>query len=145
MKNPLIVTVIIALVVGVVGFLGGVKYQQTKTINSTNGFIQGQGGQRNRNGRNMGRGANGGATLGEVVSVDNNSIVVKLADGSSKIVNVSNTTTFSKTDTASKTDIKTGDRIAVFGATASDGSVTAQNVQLNPMFRIGPGGPTPGQ
>jgi len=118
-----------------------VKYQQSQRGSNNNGFVQGA--QRNRNGQgNIGGGANGGgATIGEIVSVDNNSIVVKLADGSSKIVNVADSTTFSKTDTASKTDVKAGDRIAVFGTAASDGSITAQNIQLNPMFRAITGKP----
>jgi hypothetical protein len=86
-----------------------------------------------------GRGA-GGANVGEIVSMDANSVTIKLQDGSSKIINLSSSTTYSKTDTASKTDLKTGDRIAAFGTPNSDGSITAQNIQVNPMFRIGPGG-----
>jgi hypothetical protein len=63
-------------------------------------------------------------------------------DGSSKIVNISPSTTYSKTDTGSKSDLKTGIRVAAIGSPNSDGSVTAQNVQINPMFRIGES-PTP--
>jgi hypothetical protein len=46
----------------------------------------------------------------------------------------------SKTQTTSKSDLTQGANVAVFGSPNSDGSVTAQNVQLNPMFRMRPDG-----
>lgn len=134
----MLTTVIIVIVVAAAAFFGGTKYQQTQAQGAGNngqfahGDANGQGGA--RQGRFGGRGF-GGATVGEILSVDTNSITVKLQDGSSKIVNISGSTTFSKTDTASKSDLKTGERIAAFGSANSDGSITAQNVQLNPMFR----------
>jgi hypothetical protein len=78
--------------------------------------------------------------------MDDKSITVKLQDGSTKIVILSDTTSFSTSSTGSKSDLKTGDTVAAFGTPNSDGSVTAQNVQINPMFRgIGGqnGSPTP--
>ncbi|HZE87412.1 MAG TPA: hypothetical protein VE090_04360 [Methylomirabilota bacterium] len=140
----MIIMVIIVIVVAAGAFFGGMKYQQGKTaggmITFGNGqYGQGQGGQRGQGsqGRLGGRSGMGGATVGEVVSVDANSVTIKLQDGSSKIVNLSTSTTISKTDTASKSDLKKGDRIAAFGMSNSDGSITAQNIQLNPMFRVG--------
>jgi type 1 fimbria pilin len=142
MKNKsILITIVVAIIVGAIAFFGGMKYQQTKTPQFAGQFFRntqggpggfGQGGQRGGN-----RGF-GGATVGEVVSQDASSITLKLMDGSSKIVNTSSSTTYSKTDTAAKTDIKTGARIAAIGTSNSDGSITAQNIQLNPMFRIGP-------
>lgn len=49
------------------------------------------------------------------------------------------TLTINKATTATKSDLKTGEKVAVFGTPNSDGSVTAQSIQLNPMFR----GPNP--
>jgi hypothetical protein len=136
------ITIIVAVVVAAVAFFGGMKYQQTQVASTSNGgqFAQGgQGGQGARTGqagqgtaRFGGRG--GGATVGQVVSQDANSITVKLQDGSSKIVNISGTTTYSKTSTASASDVTVGSTIAAIGTTNSDGSVTAQNIQLNPSF-----------
>ncbi len=133
--------VIIAITVAAVAFFGGMQYQKTQvaaTSTTSGKFAQdGQGGQ-NGQGRLGGRrGGFGGATIGDVVSVDATSVTIKLQDGSSKIVNISGKTTISKTATAAQTDLKTGERVATFGATNSDGSITAQNIQINPMMRNG--------
>ncbi|MDO8429222.1 MAG: hypothetical protein Q7S88_01205 [Candidatus Daviesbacteria bacterium] len=131
--------IIAILVVGAVAFFGGMKYQGTKAtgINNIRGqFQRGMGGPNGLGG--MGR-MNGGAVIGEIISTDDNSITVKLEDGSSKIVLLSDSVTVSKTDTGSMADLKNGVKVGVFGTTNSDGTVTAQNVQLNPMFRMGQG------
>lgn len=144
MKNNWVITIVVAIVVAAVAFFGGMKYQQSHALasNANAGFGQnfGRRGQNGQGARTGGRGGFGGANVGEIVSMDANSVTIKLQDGSSKIVNLSSSTTYSKTDTASKTDLKTGDRIAAFGTANSDGSITAQNIQVNPMFRVGPGG-----
>lgn len=141
------ITVIVAVVVATAAFFGGMKYQQSQATLNTNFAANGQFGGPNGTGRGQGRFGNGngrgGAVIGEVVSMDANSITVKMQDGSSKIVNTSGSTTVSKTDTGTLSDIKTGGRIAVFGSANSDGSVTAQNIQLNPAFRGMEGTPVP--
>jgi len=150
MKSNHIIIFIVALIIVAGGaFFAGTKYQQSQATSRFGNaqFFQnsanGQGGQ--RQGRfGSGRGF-GGATIGQVVGVDASSITVKLQDGSSKIVNINSSTTYSKSDSASQADIKTGDRIAVFGSATSDGSITAQNVQLNPMVRVGGTRPSPTQ
>lgn len=43
----------------------------------------------------------------------------------------------SKTATGSASDITVGQNVVAFGSANSDGSVTAQNIQLNPLFRAG--------
>lgn len=155
-KNSIMITVVVAIVVGLLGFYGGMQYQKSQR-GSAASFAGGQpgqygamrqGGAGGQNGfRAGGRGGFGGASMGEIISVDANSVTLKLQDGSSKIVNVSDKTTISKTDTASKSDLKAGDKIAAFGTPNSDGSIDAQNIQLNPMFRMGGQGarPSPGQ
>lgn len=136
-------TLIIAVIVGAAAFFGGVKYQEAHgtTIGRGGQFAQAQGGNRNGAGR---RGGFGGATIGQIVAIDAKSITLKLPDGSSKIVNTSDSTTISKTDKAAKSDLTVGLRIAAIGASNTDGSITAQNIQINPMFRNGgPGGQRP--
>lgn len=131
MKNNQMLMVVIALIaIAGISFFGGMKYGQSQGRNLLGGQFQ-----RGSNAQ-FGRMGLGRATVGDIVSLDSNSITVKMADGTSRIVNLSSSTTYSKTDTSSKSDLKTGEKVAVFGTENSDGSVTAQNVQLNPMFRI---------
>lgn len=146
-KN-ILVTAVILIIVAAGAFFGGIKYQQSQTVSRFASMMGGQGrfqetqgGQGSQNGASRGMRGFSGAIVGEIVSIDANSLTVKLADGSSKIVNLSGTTVYSKTDTGSKIDLKTGTKVAAIGTTNSDGSVTAQNIQINPLFRMGNGGP----
>ncbi len=70
------------------------------------------------------------AVRGEIVSADDKSVTVKLMDGSSKIVLFGQATTFGKSAVATKADLKTGETVMVFGKDNTDGSVTAQAVQI---------------
>lgn len=132
MKNNLIIiAIIVALLAGGVGFFAGMKYQQSKqpTFPRQMGGVQGQ--RTGTGGNRMGfRPVNG-----EIISSDDKSITVKLQDGSSKIVLFSDSTEINKAAEATKEDLKAGEKVAVFGQENSDGTVTAQNIQLNPEFR----------
>ena len=75
-----------------------------------------------------------GGVAGSIVSMDDKSITVKMTDESTKIVLFSDATAYSNAATASKEDLKVGVDVVVFGATNSDGSVTATNVQINPAL-----------
>jgi len=143
-NNTILIVIVIAIIAGGAGFLGGTKLQQSKVRNN---FRQ-IGGQRNgvlgtngqqRTGTGNGNRMDFRPVSGEITQADDKSITVKLADGSSKIVILSETTSINKADVAAKTDLKVGEKVAVFGQTNSDGSVTAQNIQLNPIenqFRL---------
>jgi hypothetical protein len=66
-----------------------------------------------------------------------------MEDGSSKIVLISDTTSINKSDSGSKSDLTTGTKVAVFGAD-NNGTVTAQNIQINPtQMRFNTGSPNP--
>ena len=155
MKNMKTLVPIICVLVGLgAGFFGGFEYRNYQLRrnrgNLTNGSAAGQF-QRfvGRNGASGGMQGNGmmlrGGAFGSILSIDDKGITVKLNDGSSKIVLFSDATTFSNTATATKTDLKVGDNVAVFGASNSDGSVTATNVQINPEFGRPQGSPAPMQ
>jgi hypothetical protein len=129
MKNKIfIITVMVALIFGGGGFFGGMKYQQTK--NPRFGNFQGaRGGQMTQ--RNQGlRPVNG-----EIISADDKSITVKLADDSSKIIFLTESAAINKSEKGTKEDLKAGEKVVVFGQENADGSLTAQNIQLNPVFR----------
>lgn len=141
-KN-LIITMLVVIIVAAGAFYGGMLYQKSQARGTFGqyGMMGGQNrfGQAGAAGGMMRQGGNrgfGGAVVGDIVSIDNDSLTVKLQDGSSKIVNLSATTTYSKTETGAKSDLKAGTKVAAIGTTNSDGSVTAQNIQINPAFRM---------
>jgi len=134
MNKNLIITIVIAVLVGGVGFFAGMKYQQSKQRAFSRQLFPGAG----QTGERQGVGVNRQgfrAVNGEIISADEKSITVKLPDGSSKIVIVSESTQINKAEQASKEDLKVGEKVAVFGQGNSDGSFTAQNIQINPVFR----------
>ncbi len=133
-NNQLLVLALVALLFGGAGFFGGTTYQksQVSALRGGNGaaFAGRTGGPGQTGTRRM-----GGQVMGDIISADSNSVTVKLADGSSKIALITNNTSIVNSVSATTTDLKVGARVAVFGATNTDGSVTAQSVQLNPMIR----------
>lgn len=134
MNKSLIISLILAVVLGAGGFFAGMKYQQSKTPAGRFGNVQGARTGANRNGFRP--------VDGDIISTGDNSITVKLSDGSTKIVILSGTTQINKAEKANKSDLTVGQKVAVFGITNSDGSLTAQNIQLNPIIRS-PASPSP--
>lgn len=134
MKNKnLIVTILFLVIVAGGAFFGGMKYQQSKQSARFRQFA----GEAGPNGQRGGVVNQAGfrPVAGEIISSDSNSITVKLQDGSSKIVLLNDKTSINKAADATKDDLKVGETVSVFGQQNSDGSVTAQNIQLNPVFR----------
>ena len=92
----------------------------------------------NRTGQGIGSTRNGNRmgfrpVSGEVISSDDASFTVKLQDGSSKIVLYSSKSTINKASEATKSDVVPGEKVMVMGTENADGSITAQNIQLNPV------------
>ncbi len=142
MKKQIPSFLLIAIVFAGAGFFGGMKYQQKKGLQNIRqqfggGQFQRGNGSANISGqpRQAGNRIVGRAVTGEILSQDEKSFTVKLPDGSSKIVLLSESTTVNKATAGTKEDLKTGEQVVVFGTENSDGSVTAQNIQLNPNFR----------
>lgn len=123
---PIVIAIIIA---GGLGFFGGMKYGQSRGSVVGRNFQMGRGAnlQGNRNGP-----AGGGLVNGEILSQDEKSVTVKLRDGGSKIIFFSDSTSIGKTADGAKTDLGVGKSITVTGSANSDGSVTAQSIQIRP-------------
>jgi len=143
-NNHIFLILVLLIVVGAGAFYGGMKYQEGKLTS----LGQGQGGGNFNGVRGTGRGMgqNGNRNglrpvSGEIISADSGSITVKMQDGSSRIVLITDKTTINKAEVASVGDLKTGEKVAVFGSTNADGSVSAQNIQLNPIARMMGGTP----
>ncbi len=134
MKSTKVIVPIILVLVGLgAGFFGGYQYRnyllrRAAGITGANGNFQ----RFTRNGKGGVANFRGGVVMGSIFSISGNIITVKLADGSSKNILLSGSTTYSNTAPAQASDLKVGSNVAVFGTTNSDGSVTASNVQINP-------------
>jgi len=150
-KKNIIITVVVALVVGGAGFFGGTVYEKSSL--NTQGLLrsaargQDQGGAQGQNrpgGMGFNRGANGGGgfATGQIIAKDDpakpdgngagKSITIKANDGSSKIVFFSDSTTVGKTVPGSAADLNNGEQVMVNGKSNPDGTLTAQNIQIRP-------------
>ena len=139
--NPKIVGVIVLVViVGGGAFYGGVAYAQMSrgglgggnfgnfstedrarfTANGSPGGMRGQAGM------------NGGFTAGEVISKDETSITIKMQDGNTKIVLVGSSAQILKSSAGSTDDLSVGAQVNITGSANSDGSLTAQSIQIRP-------------
>ncbi|HQH20386.1 MAG TPA: DUF5666 domain-containing protein [Candidatus Pacearchaeota archaeon] len=135
-----IIGIIIALIVVIAAsFYGGMVYGQNKKSNRSN-FQN----MANMNNGNINNGTNGqkmigntGIANGEIASQDDKSFIVKLSNGSSKIIFFSNSTKVFQTTEGALSDLKVGDKVMVNGTANQDGSITAKTIQLNPIVPIG--------
>lgn len=143
---------VLVLVVGVgAGFYGGMKASSKRSAFAgisqneggySRGMMNGQGPQQGRQwsndadgqrgaGRQGGMmGNRGGLLMGEIVSKDDKSFNVKMADGSSKIIFYADATTVGKSTPATASDLSVGQQVRINGQDNADGSVLAQNIQI---------------
>lgn len=139
MKKEIKLSVAIGIMVVLVGlaFYGGTVYQKSQSAKARGNFA-------GRTGANMAQGQRAGVLgqnglrsggqpiSGQVASIDDKSMVVKMNDGSSRIVMFGDSTVFNKSSVGVKTDLKAGDSVMAIGTKNSDNSVTAQSVQITP-------------
>ncbi len=133
-KNNLLVTAAIVAVIGAAGFYGGMKYGQARQPAGGRQDAMNFQGRQFGSGANVGarnRGGNGGGFInGEIIKKDDASVTVKLSDGGSKIIFLNASSSIMKSTAGSATDLEIGKAVSVNGTPNSDGSVTAQMVQL---------------
>jgi len=141
-KTYILIAVVVIVGAGV--FYGGFRYGQSKNSaanfsmfglqNMTPEQRQQRSGSNNfPAGRSNGvNGQNGTFLNGEIISRDNNSITVKLPDGGSKIIFISDATSINKSTVGAVADLETGKQITINGSANSDGSITAQFIQIRP-------------
>ena len=127
---------IIWAVIAVIALVGGIFYGKgsaTSTASSARGLYA----RSTRSG--LGRAAGGGFVSGQIISVDANSMTVSLANGNSQVVFYSSSTQVMKPTIVSASTLAAGTRVMIGGTANSDGSLTAQSVQVQPGAGL-PGG-----
>lgn len=142
--------VIAGVVVAAAAFYGGMLYGQHSASSVPNlqnlsadqrqQFLQqlrGAGGNGGAGGTMRRSGMNGNFVTGEVISKDDKSITVKMRDGGSKIVFYSGTTQVGKTVAGSSADLAIGQQVNASGTANSDGTVTADMIQIRPASPAG--------
>jgi hypothetical protein len=146
-KNTIISLIAVAIIFGGGGFYGGMKYGQNKGTFSAQNIQNMTPEQRqqmfaSRGGNTASSGGNrmfvangtggGGMTSGEIISKDDKSVTVKLTDGGSKIVLLSGSTSINKAAQGTPEDLTVGQQITAMSSSNSDGSVTANTIQIRP-------------
>lgn len=141
-KKNLYWIIAIAVVAGGM-FFAGTKYENGRISSNPQSFFANadnrqafqQGADNAANGfsKRTGNAGGNGMTAGEIIAKDDKSITVKTQDGGSKIVFYSESSEISKFAAGTSGDLGVGKTVFVSGKTNSDGSVTAQSIQLRPQ------------
>jgi len=126
-KIHIITSIIIIGIIAGGAFYWGMLYGKTQSAKTpfTAGNFQGV--RANR------AGVNGNFVTGNIISKDGNSITVQLPNNAgSKIIFYSDATQVSKTISGTSADLMAGETVITTGTTNSDGSITAQSIQIRP-------------
>lgn len=126
--NNLVLLIVALVVVGGGAFYGGMQYNQHKMTANRTGRFQGAEGLGMVNRTTSG----GSFSSGEILSRDDKSITIKLPDGGSKLVFVSDSTEISKFAAGTIADLIVGQQVSTNGSANTDGSINATSVQLRP-------------
>lgn len=141
MKKIIPIIIILIIVIGGGAFYGGMKYQQSK--NPLPGFSRQNFQNLSQEERQQLQANIGGALpsatdrragsnflSGEIIAKDEKTLTLKTPDGGSRIIFFSDSTQISKTIDGSGADIEIGKQIMVSGQQNSDGSYTANTIQI---------------
>jgi len=129
--NKNIVWIIAIVIVGIGAFFAG-QHTGAGAASARGQFGSGQFAGRPGTGGQGGFGRGGMGAAGQIISIDSGSMTVKMQNGNTQIVLLSETTPVMKTVTGSPSDLQVGTNVIVGGTSNSDGSITAQSVQIRP-------------
>jgi hypothetical protein len=128
MNKKIIGSIVVLVVVAGGSFMLGKMSGGAKSVARNGQFSAGQLAGTSRG--SIGARAGGGMTVGQVLSVDSGSMTLQMADGSTKIVLLGDSTMVEKTIPGTSADLTKSTPISVIGSVNSDGSITASSVQI---------------
>ncbi len=142
-KTILIVAIIVILIVAGGVFYGGMVYGKRHPVIRPGAPLN----NGTKFGKNSESAGGAGFISGDIISKDSASITIQLPNNTgSKIIFYSNATQINKNTSGTFDDLATGTAVSVTGTTNSDGSVTAQSIQIRPAGQTNrPGQLNPGQ
>ncbi len=133
-KKMFAIVIAVIIFAGGGSFYGGMKYGQgiattqrsqvARQFGANGGAVSVPGGRVSGGGQ--------GFTSGEIIAKDDKSVTIQLRAGGSKIVFFSDITKIAKTTDGSSVDLQIGENATVAGNSNSDGSITANSIQLQP-------------
>ena len=136
--------IILLILIGGGAFYGGMEYAKSKggLQNLQNLSTEERQEMFQEMGANIGSGLRGGRPMGqivegfangEIIAKGEESITIKLRDGGSRIIFFSESTdiTITKPVSGSVDDLKEGQQVMISGKENSDGSYTAQTIQMS--------------
>lgn len=145
MKKFFIILPIVTIAIGAAAFYGGTKYEQaniSKGFGRLAGQLPGIGGNGGTVGTRFGNRGDAGFVSGQIIAKDDKSITLKLSNnGGSKIIFFSGSTEIGKYTSGDLNDLAIDQNVMVNGSANSDGSITAQTIQIRPNMP----GPSPQQ
>jgi len=114
-------------------FYAGLIFSQN---NKSSRFdIQGLGNSNMPPNTSFNRQTNSNSNAGEIISKDENTITIKLNNGGSKIIMLSESTQINKFSQGTAEDLEIGKNILAQGTNNSDGSITAKTIQITPIIK----------
>jgi len=125
MKNKIVIGVL-ALVIAGGAFWGGYAVGGSSKPN-TFGLMDKDGNLQSRQTR---MGGVGSALSGEIVSVDDGMMTIKTREGSSRVVLMGQSISVGKVVSGSGDDLVAGTNVMISGILNTDGSMTAQSIQI---------------
>jgi hypothetical protein len=135
-NKTIVIAIIVAIFLAAAGFFGGMTFQKSQIMKPGRNFGAGGGiGASESMPSNITRrsgGLQGGFTSGDIIGKDNNSVTLKMRDGSTRIIFYSGSTQVSKQTSGTIDDLAVGSSIMVTGSANSDGSISAQSISLRP-------------
>jgi hypothetical protein len=126
--NTITKVIIGAVLVAVVFFYAGLKYDQSHLPVASTASRTAFAGRAGATGARTG----GGLVMGTVLSVDPEGITVSVQGGGSEIVFVASSTSYTTTSASSANNLNVGNNVMVTGSTNADGSITARSIDVRP-------------
>jgi uncharacterized protein DUF5666 len=146
-SKKIVLGILVLVLVAAVGggsFYGGMRYEQQQAANARAAFFANRGGGSGGEGAGgggfaFGGGNGGGGTangrgggaVGQIKSIDGNTITVSTPQSVVKVI-LTGTTQIEKFVAGSSSDLQVGTRIVVRGTPDSSGTITANTVQITP-------------